>query len=98
MARELLTTAGFTFSGDGREHQQVIDLMKRSSLPDVKAAAQQLQQLRTTRQSADYDVGSRPLRGKPFDDTRATHALLLGHSIVTTLQRIAKQDRRLGLV
>src|SRR6187455_502580 len=80
--RDILLRASINVPKDGTGHQVVISSLKDSTDDDIKAAASLLDNLRTTRNSADYEVGLVPLKGTPFVKTRAQVAVVQATSIV----------------
>lgn len=95
VARDVLMAARFQFDGGDGDHRRVIDLLKASTDVDLAGTAMLLDQLRTTRNSADYDVGRVPVRGVPFSKDRSNKAILYGHQVIADVQRVAQTDPRL---
>jgi uncharacterized protein (UPF0332 family) len=96
-ARELLLSAGFTFSGGVDEHQQVVQYLLKSSDLDVKVAAGLIGQLRGTRNSADYDTDPSTVRALAFSFTYANDSVALGEQIIADLLSAQARDPRLGI-
>ena len=96
-ARDALMSAKLKMFGDGQDHKRVSSLLKQSTDPGVKTAGGLLDQLRKTRNSADYDVGAVPLRAGPFNPVRAGTAVVLATTVVGEIDRILKTDKRLAI-
>src|SRR4051812_44162291 len=86
VARDALLQAKFAMSGTGDDHRRVITLLKGSTSDDVRTAASQLDSLRTTRNSSDYEVGLVLVKGKAFEKTRAQMAVLQASSIIGAIE------------
>jgi hypothetical protein len=71
LARDALLDAGVVVPNTGKAHAIVAEELKKSSDDDVAAAGGSLEDLRTLRNQADYDLGARPHKGNPFDSMRA---------------------------
>jgi uncharacterized protein (UPF0332 family) len=95
IARDLLVSR-FSLS-TGSAHREVIDLLKRSKSSDVREAGLSLDRLRATRNSADYQVGIKPVAGRAFDKMRAALAIQQAEHIIGALQNAAKLDRWLQI-
>lgn len=65
--REVLLAAKFNVPKNGTGHGVIISLLKKSQEKDIQAAGGLLDQLRVTRNSADYDVGSIKAGSRPRD-------------------------------
>ena len=94
-ARDVLMAVPFRFAGTDEDHRRVVTLLKLSANQDVATAGSLLDQLRSTRNSADYDVGSVPVRGAPFEPRRSQMALVLAAGVIDGVERVQKVDRRL---
>ena len=97
IARDALLRAGFPIPDTGKAHAVVAEELKKSSNTDVAAAGGSLEDLRTQRNRADYDLGARPHKGNPFDGLRAAFALAAAKTIVAAVEDCARKDKKLGL-
>jgi len=95
ISRDALLGGGFRIPRSGEAHGEVIKLMKSSSNADVRAAGSSLDQLRVTRQSADYEIGRIPVSGMPFTQLRAVAAIGLADEIIAAVGKARTADRRL---
>lgn len=97
VARDLLLLAKFQIATDGSAHSTIVRLLKESSSPSVKAAGGSLDQLRKTRNQADYDVGQRASPGIRFDANRAQLAVAYAKIIIESLKSARSTDIRIGI-
>lgn len=97
VVRDALSDAKFRLPASGEAHGQVINLLKASSDLQVRAVGNLLDQLRATRKSADYQVGSIPVTGTAFERRRAAIALAQARSIVEEVERARKVNKRLSI-
>jgi uncharacterized protein (UPF0332 family) len=97
VARDVLLAVPFTMSQSGDDHRRIVQLMKNSTDVEVATAGSLLDSLRTTRNSADYEVGRVPVRGTPFTSKRSQVALLQAHGIIAALEGAARNDNRLSI-
>lgn len=95
--RDVLLAAKFSVPRDGTGHSVVITLLKNSADADIRAAGGVLDQLRTTRNSADYDVGSIAPKGIPFSKYRAQVSIAQAGSVVSAVEEARKASPRLGI-
>jgi hypothetical protein len=96
-ARDHLAAQKFAVPSDGQGHSKVIELLKSSTDAGIQTAGSLLLQLRTTRNSADYDVGSIKPRGNPFTAYRAQVAIGQAASIISAIDELGKTAPRLGI-
>jgi hypothetical protein len=96
-AGEVLRAASFAIPANGTAHGKVISLLKRSLDPDVQSAGSNLDQLRETRNSADYDTGSVPVRAGPFIPLTAQLAIARSSVIIDTMGKRLSKDPRVGI-
>lgn len=87
----------FSIPRDASGHGTVIQLLKKSSNPDVKAAGGVLDQLRITRNSADYEVGKIKLRGKAFVPYRVQVAVASASVVISAVRKARKADPKMGI-
>ncbi len=57
----------------------------------------QVDHLRTTRNSADYEVGSIKVKGMPFVAFRAQLAISQAESIITAIEKARLSSPRIGI-
>ena len=95
VVRDALQDAKFVFDYSDKDHQRAITLLKVSGDTDVAAAAMLLDQLRATRNRADYRVGKSPNKGSPFDEKVSQKYILFASQVITSIEGAQKKDRRL---
>jgi uncharacterized protein (UPF0332 family) len=97
-ARDALIAARFSVPRDGTGHREVIRYLKQSSDSDVRTAASLLENLRDTRNRADYDISSAvPIRNS-FESRRANLSALHAQAVIDSIDSKASSDLRLGIV
>ena len=97
-ARDLLLAARIDVPTDGSAHGRVVELLKRRSINvQVQVAGGLIETLRTSRNSADYQVGRIALRGAPFDRRRLGIAIARANAVIDSLAKEARADPRLGI-
>lgn len=89
----MLDAAGFGVPKDPTGHQIVVSYLKRSRDANVKVAGGLLETLRIERNQADYDVGKQVK--KAFQQKQSQVAVARSHSIVSSVDAAAKQDKKL---
>ena len=95
--RECLLKAKFVVPKDAQAHSLIIRLLKSSTDTSVQGAGGVLDQLRVTRNSADYDVGSIKPAGTPFIPYRAQVAIAQASTVIAAVNGATKNDPRLGI-
>jgi hypothetical protein len=95
--REVLLAAKFSVPKDGTGHGIIIELLKRSQDGDIRAAGGLLDQLRVTRNSADYEVGSIKPKGMPFEAYRAQVAIAQAASVLSAVYKSQTADPKMGI-
>jgi len=96
VVRDLLLAIPLSVPRDGTAHGHIISALKRSTRAEVAAVGGLLDQLRTTRNRADYHVGTvRPI--PVFTNRDSQFAILFSSQIINDIEGVAKVDRRLGL-
>lgn len=81
-----LREAGLHLVDSGKAHGQAIDYLKRSADKELVKCGSILGELHAVRNSADYDVGGRPLRGDAFDSFQARRMIVKSHTIINALR------------
>lgn len=89
VVRDFLEAAKFSIPERGA-HQRALILLQRSSDRDVMVAAGLFEQLRTTREQADYDVGRRAKR--TFVTPDSERAILLSTQVISTIEQTAARN------
>lgn len=94
VARDALESIPIPISQGWGAHGEVVRHLARSNDPDVQAAAGTLDDLRTWRNEADYDIGRRAKPGG-FSAFRAQAAVVMGHEIIEAVGKAKRSDPRL---
>lgn len=97
VVRDALMAARIKLRHNDDDHRLIISILKQSADGDVAAAAGLLDQLRDTRNSADYEVGRVPVKGTPFTTKRSQTSVLLATSVIEEIERAVKRDKRLSI-
>lgn len=95
--RDILLAAKFSVPQNGTGHGVVIQLLKKSRDKGVQTAGGLLDQLRVTRNSADYEVGSIKVKGTPFIAYRAQVAIGQAVSVVSAVSEARRADPKIGI-
>jgi uncharacterized protein (UPF0332 family) len=97
VARDLLLASKFSVPRSGGAHKVVVDHLKSSSTNSVKVLGGLLDDLRLTRNSADYEVGKLARSTADFVPPKVQLKVLLADQLVADLQAEAGKDPRLGI-
>lgn len=94
-ARDALLQASFQVDKSHKAHGQVVTWLKKSTIRDIKKVGGMLDDLRTKRNEADYDVGERHHR--PFEKLQAGFVLASAQKIIATIDGEKAKSPKLGI-